>query len=112
MAVEREDMNDEKLIYNEKGTVNLVYNKGLSTDWKLGKPTGNAWIIGLREIKNSSLPNTMQQSAHYLFRTERQFPIYQTIRRQIAQSSNLNSHGRENPKYHEASHVLLQWSQG
>jgi hypothetical protein len=64
MAVEREDVNGEKLIFNEEGMVNLVYNTGLCTGCKLGKPTENARIIGLREIKNSSLPNTMQQPAH------------------------------------------------
>jgi len=38
MTVESKDINGElKLIFNEEGTVNLMYNIGLSTDWKFEK---------------------------------------------------------------------------
>jgi hypothetical protein len=38
MTVEGKGLNGElKLIFNEEGTVNITYNIGLSTDWKLEK---------------------------------------------------------------------------
>jgi hypothetical protein len=38
MTAESKDIYGElQIIFNEEGTVNLMYNIGLSTDWKLEK---------------------------------------------------------------------------
>jgi hypothetical protein len=96
----------------------------LETEKNNGKPQDN-WSTGnlktgISQIRCSnqfttSSVQTDRQTDRYLstrVQTDRQVPIYQTTQRHISQSSNLNSHGRENPNCHKASRVLLQCSQG